>query len=463
VAEQAKVGLPMLGFCALLLAAAQAPLGSTLISIALPAMAHSLRIDLALATHWLVTSYLIVSIVGQSPGGRLGDALGHLRTVRLGMGLQALGGCLGLVANHLATLVVARCCIALGGALVLPASVALLRERSPVERRGRLFGWLSATLSLAAALGPPLAGELVGRFGWRAIFAASLSLWAASALSFWWTRWPSDTTDATGAWRSLGALAREFDALGTLLLTAALGALLFGSRARAVPALCGFVAIAIVFVFWERGRAQPVFDPLLFEARGFGAGTTAIALQNFAMYGLLFQLPNFFERVRGASPQAVGQVLFGMLLAMFAASPVGGRLCDRFGSRTSALWALIPLIAGSCWLQRLESFAVPLDAMPALLLLGVGMGLLNAPCQTAVMSSVASRRAGMAAGASATMRYLGGVLGIFMLRVVLDVPPGASALRAHVAVMRGFLLSGMLLALVCWALPGRATSYRPGT
>jgi MFS family permease len=445
-------GLPKLGFAALLLAAAQAPLGSTLISIALPSISRDLRVDLALATHWLVTSYLIVSIVGQSPGGRLGDVLGQLRAVRLGMGLQALGGCLGLLANHLSGLVIARCCIALGGALVVPATVALLRERSPAERRGRLFGWLSATLSLSAALGPPLGGELLGVFGWRAMFGATLALWLASALASWLAHWPAEPPrDGVG----LRRLVREFDVVGTLLVAAALAALLFGSRARAGLALCGFAGIGALFVLWERGRAEPVFDPQLFEARGFAAGTSVIALQNFVMYGLLFQLPNFFVRVRAASPQAVGHALFSMLLAMFVASPLGGRLCDRVGPRASALCALAPLGLGSFWLQRIESFIRPLDAIPALLLLGVGMGLLNAPCQTAAMSHVPSARAGLAAGASSTLRYLGGVLSIFMLRVVLDVPAGASALQAHLAVVRCFALAAVTLAAVCLALPDR--------
>jgi len=74
---------------ALLLASAQAPLGSTLVAVALPAIANGLGSDTVHATTLLVSSYLVITILFQGPGGRLSDAFGHERTLWAGIGLFA--------------------------------------------------------------------------------------------------------------------------------------------------------------------------------------------------------------------------------------------------------------------------------------------------------------------------------------------------------------------------------------
>ena len=66
---------------ALLLASAQAPLGSTLVAVALPAIADGLGSDTVHATTLLVASYLVVTVLFQGPGGRLSDAIGHARSL----------------------------------------------------------------------------------------------------------------------------------------------------------------------------------------------------------------------------------------------------------------------------------------------------------------------------------------------------------------------------------------------
>ena len=396
----------------LLLASAQAPLGSTMIAVALPSISHALGSDLGVTTSLLVTSYLIVNIVGQSPGGKLGDVLGHALTVRLGMILYAAGALTGLVAERLGLLVVSRATMALGGALVVPATMALLRVHVPAERRGRVFGMVGATMGLSAAIGPPLGGEIVTRFGWRGIFAASLPFLVVAAVLVWVSPLPHDPNARRA---TFSEFAGRFDWAGSGLFAAGLAALVVGSKlggAARLGALAGSFVLIVTFVFWELRSKDPVLDVRLFRKRGFSAGSSGIALQNFAMYGLIFELPQFFTALRGATAKDVGHLLFVMMLAMFVTSPLGGRLADRFGSRVAALAGAVPLLAGLLLLSRIGTFQTPRDAAPALAILGIGIGLSGAPLQAAAMASATAKEAGMAAGATSTMRYVGGVLSI---------------------------------------------------
>lgn len=454
-AEEEPAGLPGGTIAALLLASAQAPLGSTMIAVALPSIAHALHRDVAVATNLLVTSYLIVNIVGQSPGGKLGDVLGHTLTVRVGMILYAAGALMGLVAERLGLLVVSRGTMALGGAFVVPATMALLRVHVPAARRGRVFGLVGATMGLSAAIGPPLGGEIVTRFGWRGIFAASLPFLAVAATLA--RIWPLPH-DPSARRATFSEFARRFDWTGSALFAAGLGTLVTGSKLSGTMragALAGSVAVLALFVFWELRARDPVLNVSLFKNRGFSAGSFGVALQNFAMYGLIFELPQFFTALRGATAKDVGHVLFVMMLGMFVTSPLGGRLADRFGSRAAALGGAIPFLVGLALLSRIGTFETPRDATAALGLLGVGLGLSGAPLQAAAMSSVSVKEAGMAAGATSTMRYVGGVLSILSLSAILGEGHAASV-AAHETAILMFTVGGVMATLVCFALPGRA-------
>jgi EmrB/QacA subfamily drug resistance transporter len=455
-AARNDAGLAPATLAALLAAGAQAPLGSTMIAVALPVLCQSLGVEPGLATSALVTSYLVVNIIAQSPGGKLADVLGHARTVRLGMMLYAAGALIGLVAPGIGLLALSRCLMALGGALVIPATMALLRLHVPGTRRGRVFGLVGSVMGLAAALGPPLGGVLVERFGWRSIFCASLPFLLGAALLL--VRFPPPRDSSAPA--RAGELAR-FDWLGSLLLTLALGALVLGSKSAGLGRLLGFAASfmgLIVFVLWERRRREPVVDLALFGEKSFSAGSLVIALANFAMYGLLFELPQLFRAQQGTSPEAMGHTLFAMMLAMFVSAPIGGRLNDRVGARGAALLGIAALWAGSAWLLVPSALESPTACVPPLVLVGLGVGLSSAPSQAAALSAVPRESAGMAAGVQSTLRYLGGVLSITLLSSITgDTPVDANA---HHVLVLAFVAALTVALALCFALPATPVQAR---
>src|SRR4051812_18752635 len=85
---------------ALTLASALSPLNSTSMAVAIPAISGDLVTPAAALTQWLVTSYLVVGIVAQSPCGKLGDLFGHRRSLMLGQLVFALGTVAGMIATH---------------------------------------------------------------------------------------------------------------------------------------------------------------------------------------------------------------------------------------------------------------------------------------------------------------------------------------------------------------------------
>ena len=158
---------------ALLLASAQAPLGSTLVAVALPAIADGLGSDAVHATTLLVASYLVVTVLFQGPGGRLSDAIGHARSLWIGIGLFGIGSALAVISPTVWVLALARAVTAVGGALVVPSTMALLRQLARPGSRGSIFGTFGSVMALSAALGPAIGGIIVEQIGWRAVFLVS--------------------------------------------------------------------------------------------------------------------------------------------------------------------------------------------------------------------------------------------------------------------------------------------------
>ncbi len=355
------VSLPLRSFIGLALAAVLAPLNSTIIAVALPSIAGDFNASGALVTRWLVTAYLVVSIVAQSPAGKAADVWGYSRVLTLGRAMFGLGAILAALSPQLEILGLGRVLMAIGGALSIPTVFAQLRNSVPPSSRGRIFGIFGAIMGTAAAIGPLIGGFLTTRFGWHSIFYVNVPVVALSLL--------------------LEPPRRE------------------PKRARAAtPGVSGVRLFGRLF-------AQPAF----------AAGSAIVALQNLAMYALLFLLPFFLART-GSTPSATGGMLLFFTAAMVLASPVGGRLSDAFGSRVVAMSGGIVGTVGAV----LFVSGVPL--IPSLILLGAGIGISTSPSQAAALSAVDASQAGVASGALSTMRYVGGVIGSGLVAVLATSP-----------------------------------------
>ena len=435
-------GLPIPALTGMLLAASLAPLGSTMIAIALPGIGQDIGVEVSSLTPWLVTSYLIASIALQSPGGKLGDLVGHGRAIVAGLSIVAAGSFLGLVGRDAQTLGAARILMASGGAATVPATMAILRNQTAADRRARIFGLFGACMGLAAAIGPLVAGELTQRFGWRAVFAANLPVVAVSfALVMMARRTFARAMEARPS----------FDWPGTALL--AFGLTLSIAALQTTAPLAWWlgavgVLLLIAFPFREQRAVSPVVDFALLKRRAFFGGASIIALQNMAMYPLLFQLPVFFDRVRGLGARPMGQALLALTLAMMVSSVAGGRLAERLGARTQTLLGSLVALAGLYWFLDFESVHAPSDVMPGMLLMGLGVGMTSPPAQAASMSTVGREQSGMAGGIVSTMRYIGGVAGATTLGALLRDASSPASHQRPVLVYAGALVLAAGLSLL---------------
>ncbi|MCL4516236.1 MAG: MFS transporter [Firmicutes bacterium] len=407
-----------------------APLDGSVVNIALPHIASSLRATLP-TVEWVVMMYLLVISTLLLTYGRLGDMIGHKPVYLAGFVIFTAGSLLCGFSPAIGYLIAFRAVQAIGAGMMMAIGPAIVTSAFPAHERGKALGMNAMVVATALALGPTIGGLLVSTFGWRSIFFINLpigvfgTIWAWRVLRMNPTV-PGQSFDVPGA-------ITIFVALTALLLALSKGQDLGWSSLPIVSLLAAAVVFGALFLLNERRVAQPMMDLSLFENRLFSAANLSALLNFMAQSAVTFLMPFYLENVRHLEAAHAGLVLSPMPLVVLVAAPFSGSLSDKIGSRllSSTGMAVIALDLGL--LSRL-GVATPLLLIGALLAIaGLGAGLFQSPNNSAIMGSVPKHRLGIASGMLASMRNIGMVVGVALSGAILTnrLPVHASRLSAQ--------------------------------
>lgn len=427
-----------------------APLNSTMLAVALPHIVDDFHADIATAG-WLMTGYLLALAVVQPVAGKLGDRLGRRPFMLGGLAVFGAASVGAAIAPNLATLIAMRTLQAISGAIVFPNGAGLLRQTIPAVRRARAFGTMGATLSLAAALGPPIGGLIVATGGWRAIFLVNVPVVVAALLLAWRhvpARGPRDASPPT------------FDSFGALLFPALLLGLALvaieGRHAASLTLPLGGLAVLVglgaAFLWREAAHPDPLVQPRFFARRGFAAATLAVSAGNLGSYTVMLAVPILLARQSGWTSLGTGLVLALQSAPMVIFSFAGGQLADRLGRRVPAVVGHAMLALGIAPMA-LDPSLSPTALVASLALAGAGLGLGAAALQTSAVEAVAADQAGVASGLFSTCRYVGSFAGSVVLARLLSEGQGLDGFAALFSVA----LAGAVISIgAALALPARA-------
>lgn len=401
---------------AAILASGMAFIDSTALDVAAPALQADLGIN-ATQLLWVINVYMLTLSALMLVGGALGDILGRKRIFMIGIVVSLVASILCGVAQSPDFLIAARALQGIGGALMTPGSLAIISATVAPERRGRAIGTWAMFATLTTLFGPVLGGVLAGQGLWRMIFfinipLASIALWAL----------------ARHIPESYGDRTRRIDVPGAVLVTLGLAALTFGFLQASdigwgdalvlVAIFVGVLALAL-FVWVERRSDHPMIPFSLFQSRTF-SGTN---LLTFFLYAALRFAPFFFalnlQQAQGYPPEVAGFAFlpFGVLLTLL--SRASGAWSDRIGARLPLIWG--PAITGVGFFL----FALPgvtsgvtdywVSYFPAVIVLGIGMGITVTPLTTALISSAPAQSSGTASGINNAVARTAGALGLALV------------------------------------------------
>jgi EmrB/QacA subfamily drug resistance transporter len=403
---------------------------------------------------WVVISYTLTHASLLLVFGRIGDLLGHRRIFLLGSLWSGVAFMACGAAPSYGWLLFARCLQGIGAGLVLSCGAALVTSYVPEARRARVLGLYTMMFGLGSALGPLIAGVIVGRWGWSAVFwfRAPIAL-GSCALGFLLPVPPRP-------------IRRErFDAMGAVLLVLTIGTLLLALNRLLAPQtalLFGAVTAACLaaFIWQERQTAHPIIDLQLFRVPGFARVNLGHALINLAGFAIMLLMPFYLDRVVGLPAGWLGAALTASPAGMMLAAPIAGRLASAVAPRTLTLAGAAGAALGLGGIAALAGQVSVWGLCLAMLVQGFGLGLFQVAYFDIVTGTVPRHDRGVAGSLGMLTRTGGVVLGATLLMLVfqsLRGAPGSGQPDAFLAGFRGaYWVAAGLSCLVVAMLAGRA-------
>ncbi|MFX0575313.1 MFS transporter [Nocardia nepalensis] len=393
-------------------------LDATVVNIALPAAQQDLGFNDG-DRQWVVTGYALAFGSLLLLGGRLSDLFGRRNTFIIGLVGFAVASAVGGAATSFEMLVAARVGQGVFGALLAPAALSLLTVTfTEPSERAKAFGIFGAVAGAGGAIGLLLGGMLTEWASWRWAMFVNLGF-AAVAL--------------VGAVLLLAKhVATErpkLDIPGTVVVTAALFGIVYGfSHAEStswtnpvtLTFLIGGAALLAVFVAIETRIANPLLPMRIVLDRTRGGSFMTVFVAGIGMFAVFLFLVYYMQLSMGYSPIKTGLAVLPMVAGMVASSTtVPSLLLPKVGPKMVVAAGFLVAALGMAWLTQigLDSSYVA-NILPALILMGLGLGGAMSTAFQGATAGVHHEDAGVASAMINTSQQVGGSIGTALLSTI---------------------------------------------
>ncbi len=372
------------------------------LTLALPTVSADLHASSG-DLQWFVDAYSLVLAAALLPAGLLGDRIGRKRLLIGALALFGIASLACAYATSAGELIAARAVLGLAAAVILPLALAVLPVLFTPAERPRAIAAVGGATFLGYPIGPILGGWLLDHFWWGSVFLINIPVVVIAVVAV-----------TLLMPESRGERRQRIDLSGIVVSSAGLTSLTYGlikagdsgwsDRVAIITMVAGAAALA-AFVVWERlvsrpSRAPrpilPLVDLQLFGSAGFTWGTVLSTLVSFALFGLVFAMPQYFLDVGAAAdsaPPVSPKVLVTAGFAIMAAAlAVGAGTTVGSSTGFAAIW-----------------FAVT----------GFGLGVAMPTALNAALGALSAARSGSGSALITAMRQVGGTIGVAVLGTIL--------------------------------------------
>jgi EmrB/QacA subfamily drug resistance transporter len=403
----------------------------TVLNLALPSMAVSLHATTG-DLQWISDAYSLVIAAAILPAGLLGDRYGRKKLLIVALVIFGASSAACSYAGGTGELIAARAVLGIGAAAIFPLSISVIPVLFEPADRQKAIALLSACTMLSFPIGPILGGYLLDHFWWGSVFLINVPVvvLAVVAVAFLMPESRSSTRP-------------RVDLIGVLVSSAGLIALTYGfikagesgwGDATALGTIAGGVVLLALFVRWERrltgageGGTQPLVELALFGSNGFRWGTILVTMVSFAMFGLMFAMPQYFQEVLGANALGSGVRLLPLVGGMMVGMIAGTRLQSPRGGRGPLAGAKTVVAAG----YLIMAAAMVLGALTTLssstgyaatwiAVAGLGLGFAMPSAMNVAIGALTAERSGSGSALLSAMRQVGATIGVAILGTLIS-------------------------------------------
>lgn len=471
------------GLVVIALAQLMVVLDATIVNIALP----SAQQDLGMSDgnrQWVITAYTLAFGGLLLLGGRIADLVGRKRTFVIGLVGFAAASALGGAATGSGMLFAARALQGAFAAVLAPSALSLLTTTfTDPKERGKAFGIYGALAGSGSAIGFIVGGLLTEYLNWRwclyvNVPIAVIAVFGALALLH-------DRPGHTGA---------RLDVPGVLLGCGGLVAIVYGfseaqprgwSDPLVVALIAGGVVLLAAFVWWQSRAPYPLLPLHIVKDRNRAGCFLTMGLAVIGMFGLFLFMTYYLQVVLAYSPVRTGLAFLPMTAAIIVGSTqISARLMNHVAPRMLMVPGMVLAAGGMLVLTRMTvDSSYTTEILPALLLMGLGMGLTFMPVFSTATAGVAPQDSGVTSATVNTSQQVGGSIGTALLNTIATTSstayisahltdPSKKALIVKEGVVHGYtvaiwwaagimLLAGLIAGLMVTAKPPKQGAPAP--
>ncbi|HEY9425286.1 MAG TPA: MFS transporter, partial [Microterricola sp.] len=268
----------------------------------------------------------------------------------------------------------------------------------------------------------------------------------------------------------------RYDVWGAITVILGLGSLVYGfslaeggwGSADTIAFLAIGVVLLALFVWIESRIAQPLLPLSIVASRVRGGAFLIQAVTGSVMIGATLYLTFHLQIVLGMAPFASGLASLPLTIAIMIVAPIATKLLPLSGPRPMMIGGPLLVAIGLVYLSRITADGdYVVQVLPALILMGLGMGFVFVPLQNLALSGVAPHDAGAASATANSAMQIGGSIGLSIFTAIYvaaagstDGLTGTPLLEAYTSGYSAAFLAaavGMVLASVIAAVFIRGT------
>jgi EmrB/QacA subfamily drug resistance transporter len=391
-----------------------ATLDSSIVNIALPAMADSLHVTLS-SIEWVVASYVMIICATLLFFGRLGDIAGKSNVFRFGTVLFLTGTLLCGFCRSFVLLVFCRFIQGLGAAAYMANNQGIITQLYPYKGRGKALGILAAAVALGTMSGAPVGGLIVSLMKWNYIFFVNVPIGVVVFL-LGLKYLPAEQLRKNSPKQYIDTVGFILQFLGTLFLFAVLiEAQQTGfNNLLIIFVLCLSFVLLIVFILYELHCKEALLDLSLFSNQLYSVSLICAFISYICIAAYTLVLPFYFEDTLRFSPSVSGLLMMTAPLFIACLSPVCGALSDKIGSELLTVAGLLVMAAAFFSMSFFSIGTSVVNCAAVLVLMAAGQALFQPTNNSLIMSACPKTKLGIGGSVNSFVRNLGQYTGIVL-------------------------------------------------
>jgi MFS transporter, DHA2 family, multidrug resistance protein len=400
----------------------------TVLNLALPTISTQLHASTS-DLQWFSDAYSLVLAAAILPAGRLGDRYGRKRILLIALAIFGVSSVLCSYAANSGELIAARAVLGVGAAAIFPMSLSVIPVLFAPEERQKAIALMASATFLSFPIGPIVGGYLLDHFWWGSVFLINVPVVALALTAVFFLLPDSRSQHRPG-----------LDGVGVVLSSAGLTGLTYGfitagqngwGDISALATIVAGVVVLVVFTLWDKREtpSMPLVEMELFRSAGFTWGTLLTTLVSFAMFGLFFAMPQYFQEVRGLDAMGSGLRLLPLIAGMVVGMIGGTRLATPrkaaggaplASARTLLAIGFAIMAAGLAAGARTTTGSGTGFAVAWFGAAGLGLGLAMPQAMNAALAALSAERSGSGSALISAMRQVGATIGVAVLGTVLS-------------------------------------------